>query len=68
MDDLIEALAILRKYNNSRFPTACEHDIMYFVNIDYNDVSEDDVNRLDELGIFWGEEEEVFMSFRFGNA
>ena len=48
MDDLIEALQIFRKYGNSHYPTHCEHDVMT-VCINPDDVSEEDILRLDTL-------------------
>ena len=69
MKDLIEALTILLKYHNgSRWPTHCEHDIMYIVGVDPDDVNEEDKRRLDELGFFEGDDGEGFQSFRFGSA
>jgi hypothetical protein len=70
--DLIEALTILLKYGNPYSPTHCEHDQMTICGIDPKDVSDEDKARLDELGIFvsdeFGDEEQVFMSYRFGSA
>lgn len=70
MKDLIEALRIFLKYKNSDCPTHCEHDVMYIMDIDPDEVSHEDKKRLDELGFFVGNEfgEEVFMSYKFGSA
>jgi len=67
MDDLIEALQILRKYGNASTPTNCEHD-EFFVDIRPSEVSEEDTKRLDELSFFINEEYDGFMSFRFGSC
>jgi len=67
MDDLIEALQIFRKYGNPEFPTHCDHDIMYVV-IEYDKVSDEDVERLDELGFDQNEEDMGFKSYKFGSA
>ena len=67
MDDLIEALQILRKYGNPRNPTSCMHDEIN-VDIENEDVSIEDVKRLDELGFFKSEEFGGFSSFRFGSC
>lgn len=68
MDDLIEALTILRKYGNPEWPTHCEHDTLT-VCISPQDVdSEEDVARLEELGFEVSDDEECFYSFRFGSA
>lgn len=65
MDDLIEALTILRKYGNPYSPTHCEHDELTIC-IDPETVAADDITRLDQLGVFISDG--AFMSFRFGSA
>ncbi len=68
MDDLIEALTILRKYGNPNWPTHCEHDVMY-VNINHNLVSDKDKDRLEELGFYPDSEvADIFKSFKFGSC
>ena len=66
MKDLIEALTILSKYGNPKRPTICDHDEL-FVLIEYDDVSEEDRKRLEELS-FTESEHGTFSSSRFGNA
>ena len=66
MDDLIKALQIMRKYGNPKWPTNCEHDVM-FVNIDSDLVSDEDKEQLDLLGFFVGSEG-GFESFTFGSC
>ena len=70
MKDLIEVLKILLEYaNDDRRPTHCEHDTLYICSgIQKEQVSEADIARLDELGVFWDEEFDCFMSFRFGSC
>jgi len=68
MEQLIEALQIFLKYKNSKYPTHCEHDVMYIMEVEKDDVSEKDIKRLDKLGFFWSEEEDCFMSFKYGSA
>lgn len=71
MDDLIEALTIFRKYANEKWPTHCEHDVMYVILPDPHAVSEEDTKRLGELEFFLEEDEggeETWLSFRFGKA
>jgi hypothetical protein len=70
MSDLIEALQILLKYGNPRNPTHCEHDILTIGEINPSDVSEEDKEKLDELGFFISNEDgdECFCSFRFGSC
>ena len=73
MRDLIEALIILLKYGNPQWPTHCEHDVMMIMEIDPDNVSEGDKNRLAELGFHHGPheangDEPCFNSYRFGSA
>ncbi len=66
MDDLIEALTILRKYENHRSPTNCDHDVLY-INMDKPEaVNEADKKRLSELS--FNQYEYGFESFRFGSC
>jgi hypothetical protein len=67
MDDLIEALTILRKYDNPGCPTHCKHDELSIM-VDPEKVSAEDIARLDELGLFTDYDEGYFRSFRFGSA
>ena len=71
MNDLIEAFQIFSKYGNPDRPTHCEHDALYISpKISPILVSEEDINKLEELGFFVSVEngEELFMSFRFGSC
>lgn len=68
MEDLIKALQIFLKYGNPKWPTHCEHDVLY-VDIDPEIVSDDDKKILDELGFFPSKETpDGFDSFRFGSC
>lgn len=67
MEDLIKALQIFLKYGNPRNPTHCEHDVM-FVAIDPADVSEDDKDKLNDLGFYSDDEDGGFKSYRFGSC
>jgi hypothetical protein len=71
MNDLIEALQILAKYGNPTFPTHCEHDVL-FISPEISPilVSDEDINKLEELGFFVSVEygEELFKSYRFGGC
>lgn len=69
MDDLIEALSIFRKYTSAKWPTHCEHDVMY-VFVDPDEVDIRDEERLCLLGFVRGEDwdEPCFASYRFGSA
>ena len=69
MEQLIEALQIFLKYKNEDYPTHCEHDVMYIVGVDKDEVSPEDIERLDKLGFFWSEEDgEGFISFKYGSS
>lgn len=69
MKDLIEALQIFLKYGNPRNPTICSHDELYINSeIEADKVSVEDIERLDELGFIIDEENNGFVSFRYGSA
>lgn len=69
MQDLIKALQILLKYNpNNPFPTHCEHDILYVCGVDPSEVSQVDIDILDNLGFFIDEENDCFASYRYGSC
>ena len=68
MEDLIKALQIFLKYKNEKWPTYCEHDVLTIIGIDPTDVSEDDKEELDRLGFIVSEEDECFISFKFGSV
>lgn len=66
MENLIKALQIFLKYGNPDNPTHCEHDCLWICGIDPSDVSEEDIEKLDELGFFI--EDDAFKSYRYGSA
>ena len=69
MEDLITALYIFLKYledPNERSPTMCSHDELWIMTVDPEDVSTEDMAKLDELGFF--ESDGGFRSYRFGSA
>jgi len=69
MKQLIEALTIFLKYDDSRFPTHCEHDELWIVgDYDPERMSAEDLETLDSLGFNWDENDESFKSYRFGSA
>jgi hypothetical protein len=67
VDDLIEALTILRKYANPLYPTNCGHDVLG-VDVDPSLVSQEDLRRLNALGFYPDDESAGFMSYRFGSC
>lgn len=71
MKDLIEALQIFLKYKDPEWPTHCEHDILCIMGVTFDEVSDEDKKRLDELGFVWLEDacgEPGWASFKFGSA
>lgn len=80
MKELIEALQILLKYGDVKYPFQCEHDTLHIVGYDPEKISKEDRIRLGELGILVlvaGEidedseeeiEESEIYSFRYGSA
>lgn len=68
MGNLILALQILSRYANPKFPTHCEHDIMY-VNVDPELVTDKgDMVRLAALGFEADESGNMFSSTYFGSC
>jgi hypothetical protein len=68
VEKLIEALNIFLKYGNPKYPTHCERDALYIMEIKPDTVSDEDKKKLEELGFIIDEEEDCFMSFRYGSA
>jgi len=68
MDDLIEALKIFRTVANPYAPLHCEHDTLYIMGISKEDLTQENIDTLENLGFYWDDAEEVFYSFRFGSA
>ena len=69
IEDLIKALQIFLKYGNPRNPSHCEHDYFY-ISINPELVSEEDIIELDTLGFFIDKEYggEGFGSFRYSSC
>lgn len=68
MEDLIKALQILLKYGNPKYPTVCEHDILYIVGIDLEKISIEDITELENLGFIINIKESEIYSYKFGSA
>jgi hypothetical protein len=66
MDDLIEALTIMRRYANPEQPTNCTHDVLW-VDVSPALVSPEDLARLKELH-FEPFDTGGFMSLYFGSC
>ena len=67
MDDLIEALIIFRKYDNSPHPTNCEHDKLWVHSVPALSMTLADATRLEELS-FYHDEDTGWYSYRFGSC
>jgi len=63
---LAEAFGIFARYTPVQFPVVCDHEVMYVL-VDPDEVSVDDLYRLDELG-FEIHDDRSFESMRFGLA
>ena len=68
MEDLIKALQIFLKYSNPDYPTHCSHDVLHICGIIPSEVSDEDIVILDAMGFFVDEDEDCFMSFKYGSA
>lgn len=68
MKELLEAIIIMAKYTDDKYPTNCNHDELRFNTIDTTKVSKKDLKRLDELG-FIDDRDDIggFISFKFGS-
>lgn len=67
MEQLIEALQIFLKYSNEDYPTGCEHDVLY-IYVDPDVVTEEDKQRLEELGFSPADFGGAFESTKYGSA
>lgn len=67
MENLIKAFQIFLKYGNPEYPTHCEHDVLY-VDINPELVSEEDKDKLDELGFIYDENDNMFFSYHYGSC
>ena len=70
MNDLIEALTILKKGINPEegWPTNCSHDKLW-VKGDWSKFTDEDFERLSDLGFEKDDEyEEGFYSFKYGSC
>jgi len=68
MDELIEALQIFKKYKNEKYPTHCEHDVLWIMGVGQDEMSKEDTDKVNELGFIWSESYDSWISFRFGSA
>lgn len=67
MKDLIEALNIFLKYGDVKYPFHCEHDILHVHGYEPEIFSEEDKDRLEELGFSIGSGGDIY-SFKYGSC
>jgi hypothetical protein len=65
--ELIEAFTIFRKYGDTSYPTHCEHDVMRVL-VGPERVSQEDKDRLEQLGFTADEWNGDFYTFRYGSG
>lgn len=68
MKNLIEALTIFAKYQDLPYPTSCAHDVLYIMGITRDEMTEEDRAKVEALGFFWSEDQDVWQSFKYGSA
>lgn len=71
MDDLIEALNLVRPYMSDygmKYPTGCDHDVLW-LNVDADSIPADVIARLETLSFIPSEDySDSLISFRFGSC
>lgn len=65
--ELLTAIAKLSWHKTGESPFHCEHDVLYVMS-DPSKYSEEELAIFDYLGFFPSEENDCFMSYRFGSA
>lgn len=68
MKDLIAALLILQDCLNdpeNKWPTACEHDILYVCGVDFNKVTVDMLHQLAKFGFLPGSDEDIDIMVQY---
>jgi hypothetical protein len=65
---LIEALTIFAKYNDQPYPTNCSHDELAIMGITREEMSGEDILRVEALGFLWDDTEEYWLSYKYGSA
>lgn len=67
MDDLIEALKIFKKYTDAEYPCWCIQD-EFHICVDPDEVSDEDKEKLEELGFEVDDYSNDFCSFKYGSC
>jgi hypothetical protein len=68
LSELIEGLQIFLKYGDAEWPTHCEHDELWICNVDAEVITQEDRDRLNELGFEYDEDDGSYKSYAFGSA
>jgi hypothetical protein len=68
LEEFLEAINILRKYKQGEwnYPFNCSHDKLSVCGVDPGDVTQEDIDKLDDLGFFVVDD--YFASYRFGSC
>jgi hypothetical protein len=68
MKDFLEAVTIMAKYTDDKYPINCSHDELRFNTIDTTEVSAEDLERLIKLG-FEDDRDDIggFLSYKYGS-
>lgn len=67
-DEMAKACQIFSKYSDSSFPFHCQRDKLIVCGVEPDEVTEEDKERLEELGFKVQERPSAFYSFRFGSC
>lgn len=69
MEDLIEGLQIISKYEKPKYPTDCRNEYFY-IDVKWKQISKEDKKRLKELGFFKDKDYDRggIGSFRYGSC
>ena len=68
MNELIQALNIFLKYANLDYPTICEHDVLIIAGVRKDAMTEEDTNTVTDLGFYWSDHYDGWVSTKFGSA
>lgn len=60
MEEFIKAITFLSKFidKNRKYPISCEHDVLYVWGVNFDNMTAEDVRKLDELGFGVGHDDD----------
>jgi len=60
MEEFIKAITFLSKFidRNRKYPISCEHDVLYVYGVNFDNMTAEDVRKLDELGFGVGHDDD----------